>query len=117
MGIAPLVTSTLSDTFKIRRILYLAFAAVFTMASIGGGFSRSAAGLVLARVFQAVGSGGATILGAGTVTDIYVRFISRWLYMICPSAGTLVAVGTEPTHPKWFFLVKFNCGIKRIGTS
>ncbi|KAF9106012.1 hypothetical protein BGX27_009357 [Mortierella sp. AM989] len=71
MGIAPLITSTLSDTFKIRRTLYLVFGAVFTIASFGGGFSNSAAPLILARIFQAVGSGGATILGAGTITDIY----------------------------------------------
>ncbi|KAF9945200.1 hypothetical protein BGZ70_003981 [Mortierella alpina] len=72
MGIAPLVTSTLSDSFKIRRMLYLAFGMVFTIASIGGGFSKSALPLILARIFQAVGSGGATILGAGTVTDIFL---------------------------------------------
>ncbi|OAQ23782.1 MFS general substrate transporter [Linnemannia elongata AG-77] len=114
MGIAPLVTSTLSDTFKIRRILYLAFAAVFTMASIGGGFSRSAAGLVLARVFQAVGSGGATILGAGTVTDIYVQaeqgtamglfFLGQFLGPVLgPPVGGLVshAFGWEAT---FFFM-------------
>ncbi|ORZ09998.1 major facilitator superfamily domain-containing protein [Lobosporangium transversale] len=71
MGVAPLITSTLSDTFKIRRILYLVYAVVFTVASFGGGYSNSAAPLILARIFQAVGSGGATILGAGTITDIY----------------------------------------------
>ncbi|KAG0203814.1 hypothetical protein BGX28_004055 [Mortierella sp. GBA30] len=71
MGISPLVSSTLSDHFKIRRILYIAFTLVFAMASVGGGFSKSAATLIVARIFQAVGSGGASILGAGTVADIY----------------------------------------------
>ncbi|KAG0358389.1 hypothetical protein BGZ54_010440 [Gamsiella multidivaricata] len=71
MGISPLVCSTLSDHFKIRRILYISFTIVFALASIGGGFANSAVGLILARIFQAVGSGGASILGAGTVADIY----------------------------------------------
>ncbi|KAF9182070.1 hypothetical protein BGZ51_004979 [Haplosporangium sp. Z 767] len=71
MGISPLVSSTLSDHFKIRRILYLVYTLIFALASLGGGFSTSAVGLILARIFQAVGSGGASILGAGTVADIY----------------------------------------------
>ncbi|KAF9581876.1 hypothetical protein BGW38_000947 [Lunasporangiospora selenospora] len=71
MGIAPLVASTLSDTFKIRRILYIVFTIVFTIASLGGGFAKSVAPLIIARVFQAIGSGGASILGAGTVADIF----------------------------------------------
>ncbi|KAF8939921.1 major facilitator superfamily domain-containing protein [Dissophora ornata] len=71
MGISPLVSSSLSDRFKIRRILYLGSAFIFTFASIGGGFSKSASGLILARIFQSIGSGGASILGAGTVSDIY----------------------------------------------
>ncbi|KAF8930997.1 hypothetical protein BGZ47_000286 [Haplosporangium gracile] len=114
MGIAPLVTSTLSDLFKIRRVLYLAFGMIFTIASIGGGFSRSPAGLILARVFQAVGSGGATILGAGTVTDIYVPaeqgtamglfFLGQFLGPVLgPPIGGLVshAFGWEST---FFFM-------------
>ncbi|KAI1300686.1 hypothetical protein EDD11_006048 [Mortierella claussenii] len=71
MGISPLVSSTLSDRFKIRRILYISFTIIFVLASLGGGFSTSAAGLIIARIFQSVGSGGASILGAGTVADIY----------------------------------------------
>ncbi|KAF9111529.1 hypothetical protein BGX27_004787 [Mortierella sp. AM989] len=71
MGISPLVSSTLSDRFKIRRVLYIVFTLIFTLASLGGGYSKSASSLILARVFQAVGSGGASILGAGTVADIY----------------------------------------------
>ena len=47
-------------------MLYLAFE-VFTIASIGGGFSKSTLPLILARIFQAVGSGAEAILGAGTV--------------------------------------------------
>lgn len=72
MGISPLLTSTLSDHFKFRRVLYLTFTFIFFLASFGGGFSKSAGPLIAARVFQAIGSGGASILGAGTVADIYV---------------------------------------------
>ncbi|KFH73040.1 hypothetical protein MVEG_00265 [Podila verticillata NRRL 6337] len=72
MGISPLLTSTLSDHFKFRRVLYLVFTTIFCLASLGGGFSKSAGPLIAARVFQAIGSGGASILGAGTVADIYV---------------------------------------------
>ncbi|KAG0281837.1 hypothetical protein BGZ95_008979 [Linnemannia exigua] len=71
MGISPLVSSTLSDAFKIRRILYIAFTLIFALASLGGAYAHSAGTLIAARVFQAVGSGGASILGAGTVADIY----------------------------------------------
>ncbi|KAF9290321.1 hypothetical protein BGZ74_000537 [Mortierella antarctica] len=72
MGISPLLTSTLSDHFKFRRVLYLTFTFIFFLASFGGGFSKSAGPLIAARVFQAIGSGGASILGAGTVADIYI---------------------------------------------
>ncbi|KAF9930165.1 Dityrosine transporter 1 [Modicella reniformis] len=72
MGISPLVSSTLSDRFKIRRILYIASTLIFVLASLGGGFSTSAGALIVARIFQSIGSGGASILGAGTVADIYV---------------------------------------------
>lgn len=72
MGISPLVSSTLSDTFLIRRVLYIGFTLIFALASLGGGYANSAGSLIVARVFQAVGSGGASILGAGTVADIYV---------------------------------------------
>ncbi|KAF9957331.1 hypothetical protein BGZ72_001926 [Mortierella alpina] len=71
MGISPLVSSTLSDYFKIRRVLYIGSTLIFALASLGGGYSSSVATLTIARVFQAVGSGGASILGAGTVADIY----------------------------------------------
>ncbi|KAF9905775.1 hypothetical protein EC991_001313 [Linnemannia zychae] len=71
MGISPLISSTLSDHFQIRRILYIVFTLVFALASLGGGYANSAGSLIAARVFQAVGSGGASILGAGTVADIY----------------------------------------------
>ncbi|CAO3570656.1 unnamed protein product [Mortierella alpina] len=71
MGISPLVSSTLSDYFKIRRVLYIGSTLIFALASLGGGFSTSVATLTIARIFQAVGSGGASILGAGTVADIY----------------------------------------------
>ncbi|KAF9428514.1 hypothetical protein BGZ94_002095 [Podila epigama] len=72
MGISPLLTSTLSDHFKIRRILYLVFTLIFCLASFAGGFSKSAGPLIVARIFQSIGSGGGSILGAGTVADIYI---------------------------------------------
>ncbi|KAG0222425.1 hypothetical protein BGX31_009158 [Mortierella sp. GBA43] len=71
MGVSPLVSSTLSDRFKIRRILYIVFTLIFVLASLGGGYSKSATALIIARIFQSIGSGGASILGAGTVADIY----------------------------------------------
>ncbi|KAF9352809.1 hypothetical protein BGX34_011959 [Mortierella sp. NVP85] len=71
MGISPLVSSTLSDRFKIRRIIYIVSTLIFTLASLGGGYSKSAGSLIVARIFQSIGSGGASILGAGTVADIY----------------------------------------------
>ena len=72
MGVSPLLTSTISDRFKIRRILYIVFTMIFALASLGGGFTKSAPTLIVARVFQAVGSSGASVLGAGSVADIYV---------------------------------------------
>ncbi|KAG0251218.1 hypothetical protein DFQ27_008917, partial [Actinomortierella ambigua] len=72
MGIAPLFWATLSDGYKIRRILYLASVAIFCAASIGGGFATSASTLIVARCFQSVGSSGGSILGAASVADIYI---------------------------------------------
>lgn len=75
MGVSPLLTSTISDRFKIRRVLYIAFTMIFALASLGGGFAKSAPTLIVARVFQAIGSSGASVLGAGSVADIYVSDI------------------------------------------
>ncbi|KAF9173020.1 hypothetical protein BGX20_004307 [Mortierella sp. AD010] len=71
MGISPLVISTVSDRFKIRRVLYIVSTIIFAVASLGGGYAESPASLIIARVFQSIGSGGAAVLGAGTVSDIY----------------------------------------------
>ncbi|KAG0293614.1 hypothetical protein BGZ96_002568 [Linnemannia gamsii] len=72
MGIGPVLWATLSDGYKIRRIIYLVSTAIFCAASIGGGFATSAGGLTAARVFQAIGSSGPAMLGPGSVADIYV---------------------------------------------
>ncbi|KAF9435076.1 hypothetical protein BGZ76_006954 [Entomortierella beljakovae] len=119
MGISPLVTSTLSDRFKIRRILYIAFIIIFALASLGGGFANSAASLILARIFQAIGSGGASILGAGTVADIYapeeqgtrmgLMFLGQFLGPVLgPPIGGLLAhaFGWQST---FFFMAIVSC--------
>jgi MFS family permease len=85
MGIGPVLWATLSDGYKIRRILYLVSTAIFCAASIGGGYATSAGGLTAARVFQAIGSSGPAMLGPGSVADIYVSLLvfgvgwSSWL--------------------------------------
>ncbi|KAG0223735.1 hypothetical protein BGW41_005383 [Actinomortierella wolfii] len=72
MGIAPVFWATLSEAYKIRRVLYFVSVAIFLGASIGGGFATTAGALIAARCFQAVGSSGSSILGAATVADIYI---------------------------------------------
>ncbi|KAF8959568.1 hypothetical protein BGZ46_001723, partial [Entomortierella lignicola] len=97
MGISPLVNSTLSDRFKIRRVLYIAFTLIFVLASLGGGYSKSAATLIVARVFQSIGSGGASILGAGTHpeeqgTSMGLMFLGQFLGPVLgPPIGGLLA--------------------------
>ncbi|KAF9355874.1 hypothetical protein BGX26_006024 [Mortierella sp. AD094] len=97
MGISPLVSSTLSDRFKIRRVLYIAFTIIFALASLGGGYSKSASSLIVARVFQSIGSGGASILGAGTPpeeqgTSMGLMFLGQFLGPVLgPPIGGLLA--------------------------
>ncbi|KAF9363401.1 hypothetical protein BGX34_004220 [Mortierella sp. NVP85] len=116
MGIGPVLWATLSDGYKIRRILYLVSTAIFCAASIGGGFATSAGGLTAARVFQAIGSSGPAMLGPGSVADIYVpteqgtamglMFLGQFLGPVLgpPIGGVLAqALGWQWTF--WFMAI------------
>eukprot|EP00026_Physarum_polycephalum_P005957 Phypoly_transcript_05996.p1 GENE.Phypoly_transcript_05996~~Phypoly_transcript_05996.p1 ORF type:complete len:409 (+),score=53.45 Phypoly_transcript_05996:521-1747(+) len=67
---APILWSSLSDYFHVRKSLYVISLLVFTLASLGCCFVQDIWVLVGLRCVQAAGAS-ATTLGAGTISDLY----------------------------------------------
>lgn len=65
-GIAPSFWGAIADTWG-RRPVYVATLFVYSLASVGAGFSRDYPMLLVMRMLQAVGSSSSIAVGAGTI--------------------------------------------------
>lgn len=70
VGVAPLFWTPLANVYG-RRPIYLISTLIGIAATIGSGFARTWATLIVARVFSGVGVGAAMALGAATVNDMF----------------------------------------------
>lgn len=71
MGITPVFWSSISDHFKVRRILFILAMIIFAMASLGAALVQNIGGLIVLRCLQAVGSSCGQSVGAGVIADCY----------------------------------------------
>lgn len=69
-GLFPIIWSSLSDYFHVRKIIYIVSLLIFAFASLGCCFVQNIWVLVALRCMQAAGAS-ATTLGAGTISDLY----------------------------------------------
>lgn len=68
----PLFWSSFSDTYG-RRWIYFSSLSTFVVGSIGCALSPNLGCLIAMRIVQAAGSSALLTVGAGTISDIYVR--------------------------------------------
>ncbi|KAJ3386932.1 hypothetical protein HDU84_001208 [Entophlyctis sp. JEL0112] len=72
-GLGSLFWSSISDSFFMRRRCYILAMLVFSIASIGCYFVKTINGLIVLRCVQSVGSSVANALGAGSISDLFVK--------------------------------------------
>jgi multidrug resistance protein len=68
----PLFWSSFSDTYG-RRWIYFSSLSIFVVGSIGCALSPNIGCLIAMRIVQSCGSSALLTVGAGTISDIYVR--------------------------------------------
>lgn len=92
MGLMNLVIGPLSDVYG-RKKLHMVGLFIFMASSIGCGLSKNVVMLLCFRVLQAVGSAAPTIVGAGTVSDVYIvkdRGRALALFLLGPLVGPVL---------------------------
>lgn len=72
MGIAPVFWASLSDFYRVRRILLMVSMLIFAAASLGSAFINNIWGLVVLRCIQSVGSSCGQSVGAGSTNLIFI---------------------------------------------
>lgn len=65
MGIAPVFWASLSDFYRVRRILLMISMLIFAAASLGSAFINNIWGLVVLRCVQSLGASCGQSVGAG----------------------------------------------------
>ncbi|KAJ1658444.1 hypothetical protein IWQ61_002310 [Dispira simplex] len=95
-GIAPMVWGPIADQFG-RRYPYSLGSLVGTVASVGCALANSDSLLIAMRFFQSFGGSSTTVVGAGTISDIYEPHqrgsAMGWYYsgqMLGPTLGTII---------------------------
>ncbi|RCI06850.1 hypothetical protein CU098_013552 [Rhizopus stolonifer] len=111
-GIAPSFWGAIADTWG-RRPVYVATLFVYSLASVGAGFSRDYPMLLVMRMLQAVGSSSSIAVGAGTIGDIstpaerggYMGIYSM-LTQIGPVAGPILGgLISQTLGWRWIFWI------------
>jgi multidrug resistance protein len=72
IGIAPLFWAPVSDK-KGRRPVYLMSLSILVVSSVFCGFAINIEWLLIGRIIQAIGSSAVLSVGAGTISDVFVR--------------------------------------------
>jgi len=72
LAFAQLFTGPLSDRFGRRPVILFGFA-ITTIASLGAIATSNAAGLIVARIFQAIGGASGVVMSRAIIRDLYGR--------------------------------------------
>lgn len=89
LAFGPIVTAPLSER-KGRKAVYLVFFPIFMLFTLGAGFSKTYAGLVVCRFFAGLFGSPALAVGAGTNADLFPphkRALATSFYLMAPFAG------------------------------
>jgi MFS family permease len=89
LALGPLIAGGLSETFG-RRIVYLTCMPLCLIFTLGSGFSKSVATLIVCRTLAGISGAAPIAIGAGTVADIFVphrRAAGLSLWVLAPFLG------------------------------
>ncbi|MCJ1299993.1 hypothetical protein MMC08_002787 [Hypocenomyce scalaris] len=89
LAFGPVLAAPLSETFG-RRIIYLSTLPVSALFTLGAGFSKNFAALLVCRLFAGFFGSPSLALGAGTNVDIWPpvhRALSTSLFVLAPFLG------------------------------
>jgi DHA1 family bicyclomycin/chloramphenicol resistance-like MFS transporter len=85
LAFAQLFTGPLSDRFGRRPVILAGFA-IATCASLGAIATSNAAGLIVARIFQAIGGATGVVMGRAIIRDLFGRERSAQMIGLVASA-------------------------------
>jgi DHA1 family bicyclomycin/chloramphenicol resistance-like MFS transporter len=88
LAFAQLFTGPLSDKFGRRPVILVGFA-IATLASLGAIAMSNAAGLIVARIFQAIGGATGVVMGRAIIRDLFGRDRSAQMIGLVASAMAL----------------------------
>jgi MFS family permease len=89
LSLGPIFSAPLSEKHG-RRIVYMLSSPIFMLFTLGAGFSKSFASLVICRFFAGVAGSPALAIGAGTSADLFTpqnRAVVTSLFLAAPFAG------------------------------
>jgi MFS family permease len=89
LGFGPVFSAPLSERHG-RKIVYMASAPIFMLFTLGAGFSKNIAALLVCRFFAGLTGSPALAVGAGTNADLFpprVRAVTTSLFLIAPFLG------------------------------
>ena len=89
LGFGPIMSAPLSEKYG-RKIVYVASSPVFMLFTLGAGFSKSFASLVVCRFFAGITGSPALAVGAGSNADLFLphqRAKVTALFLMAPFMG------------------------------
>ncbi|KAG9185568.1 hypothetical protein G6011_06899 [Alternaria panax] len=89
LAFGPIFTAPFSER-QGRKPVYLLFFPIFMLFTLGAGFSKSYASLIVCRFFAGLSGSPALAVGAGTNADLYPphkRALTTSLFLMAPFAG------------------------------
>ncbi|KAH8711800.1 major facilitator superfamily domain-containing protein [Phaeosphaeriaceae sp. PMI808] len=92
LAFGPLATAPLSEGHG-RKIIYLVSTPIFMLFTLGAGFSKSFASLVVCRFFSGLSGSASLAVGAGSNADLFPprqRAVATSLFLAAPFAGPAI---------------------------
>lgn len=89
LAFGPIFTAPFSER-QGRKPVYLFFFPIFMLFTLGAGFSKSYASLIICRFFAGLAGSPGLAVGAGTNADLYPphkRALTTSLFLMAPFAG------------------------------
>lgn len=89
LGFGPVISAPLSENYG-RKIVYMASSPIFMLFTLGAGFSKSFASLVVCRLFAGIMGSPALAVGGGTIADLFPahqRATVTSMFLMAPFAG------------------------------
>jgi MFS family permease len=100
LAFGPIITAPISER-KGRKIVYLSFFPISMLFTLGAGFSKTYASLIVCRFFAGLCGSPALAVGAGTNADLFPphkRAMTTSLFLMAPFAGPSIGYVISRAH-------------------